>query len=109
MDVYLLNAKCYGGEYMEKAERMPDMEEKPKCFTGYGKRIDKKKIGVIEEGNFNGSFIVYLTNPTDIPHVRERLHQIVCNYAKKEFEKAKANLDAAEKMTLTNALIIRDY
>lgn len=97
------------GEYMERGERLPDMEEKKNVYVGYGKRIHKNKIGIIEEGNFHGSFIVYIDNPNDIEATRIRLHQKVLAYAKAEFENAKKNVDATEKANIDQPLHIRDY
>ena len=108
MDIYMLNAKCVFGQYMEVVERMPDMEEKGKCYVGFNRRIDKKKIGVIEEGNYQGSFILYLANPEEILEGRKQLHEKVVQYTAKKYEEALKNRDAAEKFVLGD-LNIRDY
>lgn len=107
MDIYFISAVCNFGKYLEKVEVYPDMGDKPKSYTGHGRRIDKSKIGVVEDGLFKGGFQMFVLNQEDIQAARIAVREKVSEHVKNAYENAKQNKEALDKHDVEEELKIK--
>ena len=108
MNLYVVIASVdINGSYREYVSLMKDMEEKPKTYVGYGRKIKKELIGQVDEGAFYGSFKMHLLDESDIPYARKVLKDRVRDYHYSIWLKHDQALDAIGKHSLDDEIEIK--
>ncbi|GAA4880307.1 hypothetical protein GCM10023310_70620 [Paenibacillus vulneris] len=107
MNIYIVSGRSMFGEYTEVVDVFEDMEEKPKSYVCVGTRIDKNKIGKVEESRFIGSYQIALVDSNEIAVARRTIKEKVRQYHQNEFDKTKIALDAIDRHSLNSDIKFR--
>lgn len=109
MIVYLVKGSVDRVGYNESVRVMDRMEEKPKSYVGMGCRIDKSKIGKLEEGMFRDQYQIYLIDENEIGAARKRIKEQVLKVTNKKFEEYKLSLENLNNHSLESDITFREY
>ncbi|MGG3890287.1 hypothetical protein [Metabacillus fastidiosus] len=109
MNIYLIKGRVDCQGYSEIVRVMENMEEKPKSFVGLGCRIDKSKIGRLEEGTFREQYQVYLTDKQEINAARKMIKEKIMAITKEKFERVKEELEHLNSHTLDSEIKNREF
>ncbi|MDF9598984.1 hypothetical protein P7D15_00790 [Bacillus cereus] len=109
MDLYIVKGKSFVGEYFESVQLLEGMEEKPKCYIGLGKQINKTKINKLEEGLSYGSYRIILTDKEKIDEARKRIKDCVYKYNLKELNRCQEAIKAIDNHDFKKAIKITNY
>ncbi|MGG1659439.1 hypothetical protein [Brevibacillus sp. NRS-1366] len=107
MIIYLVSGAVVIDEYQEKVVVLEDMEEKPKSYVGNGKRIDKNKIGLIEQGMHYDEYRIALLDKESIQDAREKIKKMVLKYHQGQLENYQKSVKAVINHDLTSEIKFR--
>jgi hypothetical protein len=109
LKLYIVKGMLFYDKYDEVVEILDDMEEKQKCYVRNGKRINKNKIGVLEEGLFKGSYKIVLIDKNEVQNARKKIKEKIWQNKMKELETIQKEIQALENHHLESEIRFKEY
>lgn len=105
--LYIVYGNVFNDHYNDSVEKYEFFIEKSRLYEGYGMKINKKLIGVIQNGLSQGSYKIVVDNIEDINIARININKKLIDFRTEKLKKYKEELNKAKQFDVNKEYSIR--
>lgn len=106
--LYIVYGNVLNDHYNDSVEKYDFFVDKPRIYEGYGMKINKRLIGVIQNGLSLGSYKIVIDNFEDIKNARIEINKKLIDYRTEKLKKYTEELNKANQFDVNKEYVIRD-